>query len=186
MKSDPNWISYLHKFFWNFSQHLASVFGLFSSRVIFNSKNRCHGVPPVTLFLSASGPLISTPFPRGYHTPAPALHKRWLTVPWSEPCRPDSPTVASPHATPTVVSKAAVAPLHRFHANKCAALPCFHAEPTALTSLPPSPLPSHLSTVFPHRSPPSRACPSAVHASLSMPLMPSSTPSTPLPSRRCR
>jgi hypothetical protein len=48
--------------------------------------------------------------------------------------------------------------------GKCSALPRSHAEPAALTSLPPSPSPSHLSSVFPRRSPPSRACPSAADA----------------------
>jgi hypothetical protein len=35
MKSVSNLISYLHEFFWNFSQFLANYFELFSSGVIF-------------------------------------------------------------------------------------------------------------------------------------------------------
>jgi hypothetical protein len=47
MKSVPNLISYLHKFFWNFSQFLPIYFELFSSSVIFNSENTDEWVPPV-------------------------------------------------------------------------------------------------------------------------------------------
>jgi hypothetical protein len=64
-KSIPNWISYLHEFSWNCLQHLAISFELFSFRIIFNSGIICHGVPPVNLSLSAPGPLVSTPSPRG-------------------------------------------------------------------------------------------------------------------------
>jgi hypothetical protein len=45
-KSVPNLISYLHNFFWNFSQFLAIYFELFSSGVIFNSENDDEWVPP--------------------------------------------------------------------------------------------------------------------------------------------
>jgi hypothetical protein len=76
MKSVPNWIFYLHEFFYNFSQLLAICFELFSSGIIFNSKNRCHGVTPVSLSLSASGPLISVPSLHGCHTLAPASTSR--------------------------------------------------------------------------------------------------------------
>jgi hypothetical protein len=72
IKSVPNLIYYLHEFFWNFYQFLANCFELFSSESIFNSKNRCHGVPLVSLSLSAPGPPVSTPFPRGCHAPVPA------------------------------------------------------------------------------------------------------------------
>jgi hypothetical protein len=39
MKSIPNLISYLHEFFWIFSQFLANYFELFSFGVIFNLEN---------------------------------------------------------------------------------------------------------------------------------------------------
>jgi hypothetical protein len=52
MKSVPNWISYPHEVSWNFSQLLPNCFELFSSGSIFNSKNHCCGVPPVSLSLS--------------------------------------------------------------------------------------------------------------------------------------
>jgi hypothetical protein len=70
---------------------------------------------------------------------------------------------------------------YHLHAGKCAAPPRLHAEPAALTSLLPSPSPSHLSSVFPCRSPPSRACPSVVHASSSTPSMPRRLPHPTLP-----
>jgi hypothetical protein len=47
MKSVPNLISYLHEFFWIFSQFLAIYFELFSSGGIFNSENADEWVPPV-------------------------------------------------------------------------------------------------------------------------------------------
>jgi hypothetical protein len=47
MKSVPNLISYLHEFFWNFSQFLAIYFELFSSGGIFNSENTDEWVPPI-------------------------------------------------------------------------------------------------------------------------------------------
>jgi hypothetical protein len=47
MKSVPNLISYLHKFFQNFSQFLAICFELFSFGVIFNSKITHERAPPV-------------------------------------------------------------------------------------------------------------------------------------------
>jgi hypothetical protein len=47
MKSVPNLIFYLHEFVRNFSQFLAIYFELFSSGVIFNSKNTDEWVPPV-------------------------------------------------------------------------------------------------------------------------------------------
>jgi hypothetical protein len=71
MKIVPNRISYLHEFFWNFSQLLAICFELFSSGSVFNSENCCHGVPPISLSLSAPGPLISKPYPHGCHVPVP-------------------------------------------------------------------------------------------------------------------
>jgi hypothetical protein len=66
---------YLHECFWNFSQLLAICFELFLSKSIFNSKNRCRGVPPVSLSLRA-GPPVSTLFLRGCHPPALAPHTR--------------------------------------------------------------------------------------------------------------
>jgi hypothetical protein len=65
MKSVPEWIFYLHEFSWNFSQHLAISFELFSFRNVFNSGIICHWVPPLSLALSAPGLLISTPSPHG-------------------------------------------------------------------------------------------------------------------------
>jgi hypothetical protein len=52
MKSVPNWISYLHEFFWNFSQLITISFELFSFGNIFNSGIICHGVSPISLSLS--------------------------------------------------------------------------------------------------------------------------------------
>jgi hypothetical protein len=43
MKSLPNLISYLHKFFWNFSQFLAIYFERFLSRVILIQKTLMSG-----------------------------------------------------------------------------------------------------------------------------------------------
>jgi hypothetical protein len=43
MKSVPNLISYLHKFFWNFSQFLAIYFELFSSGVFLIRKTLMSG-----------------------------------------------------------------------------------------------------------------------------------------------
>jgi hypothetical protein len=43
MKSVPNLISYLHKFFWNFSQFLAIYFERFSSVVILIRKTLTSG-----------------------------------------------------------------------------------------------------------------------------------------------
>jgi hypothetical protein len=76
MKSVSNRIFNLHDFYGFFSQLLAICFVLFSSGSIFNSKNRCRGVPPVSLSLSASGPLISAPSPRGCHVPTPVSAPR--------------------------------------------------------------------------------------------------------------
>jgi hypothetical protein len=44
------------RIFWNFSQLLAISFELFSFGIVFNLGIICHGVPPVGLLLSASGP----------------------------------------------------------------------------------------------------------------------------------
>jgi hypothetical protein len=76
MKSVPNWIFYIHEFFCNFSQLRAICFELFSSGSIFNSKNRCHRVTPVSLSLSASSPLISVPSLHGCHVLALASTPR--------------------------------------------------------------------------------------------------------------
>jgi hypothetical protein len=54
MKSVPNLISYLHGFFWNFSQFLAIYFELFLSGSKFNSKNA-----------NEWGPLVSRHFRTG-------------------------------------------------------------------------------------------------------------------------
>jgi hypothetical protein len=103
---------------------------------------------------------------------------------------------ASPHAplTAVVQSRAPLSAPDR----TCLTVPChrrWQATPTASALVRPpchrvftlnrprSPLsaaialPSHLSTIVPHRSPPSHACPSAVHASPSTSSMPPSTPS---------
>jgi hypothetical protein len=48
MKSVPNLISYIHEFFWNFSQFLAIYFELFSSGSKFNSENAHEWGPPVS------------------------------------------------------------------------------------------------------------------------------------------
>jgi hypothetical protein len=48
MKSVPNLISYLHEFFWNFSQFLAIYFELFSSGSKLNSENTDEWSPPVS------------------------------------------------------------------------------------------------------------------------------------------
>jgi hypothetical protein len=79
MKSVANLIYYLHKFSWNFSQLIPNCFELFSSQSIFNLKNRCRGVPPVSLSLSATSPPVSTPFPHGCYAPAPAPHHKGVS-----------------------------------------------------------------------------------------------------------
>jgi hypothetical protein len=48
MKSVSNLISYLHEFFWIFSQFLAIYFELFSSGGIFNLENADKWIPPVS------------------------------------------------------------------------------------------------------------------------------------------
>jgi hypothetical protein len=48
MKSVPNLISYLHEFFWNFSQFLAIYFELFPSESKFNSEDADEWGPPVS------------------------------------------------------------------------------------------------------------------------------------------
>jgi hypothetical protein len=53
MKSVPNLISYLHNFFWNFSQFLAIYFELFSSGGNFNTE-----------IADMRGPSVSRRFPR--------------------------------------------------------------------------------------------------------------------------
>jgi hypothetical protein len=112
MKSVPNLISYLHEFSWNFSQLLAICFELFSFGRIFNSKNHCRGVPPVSLSLSPHRARLSAcrfhaaatrPCPRHEGT---GRQHRGL----SRRC-PDSPIAASPHASPIAVSDATAAPL---------------------------------------------------------------------------
>jgi hypothetical protein len=104
-------------------------------------------------------------------------------VPRSEPRRPDSHVrsrrrSASDRACPSVRRRRR---LRCLSMGKCSALPRSHAEPAALTSLPPSPSPSHLSSIFPRRSPQIRACPSAVHASPSMSSTPHRLPRLTLP-----
>jgi hypothetical protein len=112
MKSVPNLISYLQEFSWNFSQLLAICFELFSFGSIFNSKNHCRGVPPVSLSLSPRRARLSAcrfrvaitrPCPRheGAGRQCRGLSRR---------C-PDSPIAASPLASPIAVSDATVAPL---------------------------------------------------------------------------
>jgi hypothetical protein len=48
IKSVPNLISYLHDFFWKFSQFLAIYFELFSSESKFNSEKADEWGPPVS------------------------------------------------------------------------------------------------------------------------------------------
>jgi hypothetical protein len=48
MKTVPKLVSYLHEFYWNYSQFLAIYYMLFSIEVIFNSENTDVWVPPVS------------------------------------------------------------------------------------------------------------------------------------------
>jgi hypothetical protein len=63
MKSVSNLISYLHEFFWNFSQFLAIYFELFSSGSKFNSE-----------IADMRGPPISRRFPRRARLSARCSH----------------------------------------------------------------------------------------------------------------
>jgi hypothetical protein len=98
MKSVPNLISYRHKFLCNFPQLLAICFELFLFRIVFNSEIIYRRVPPVSLSLSAPGPLISKSSPRGCHALALCFKGAILTAPCARPI----------HAA---VSEAAAAPL---------------------------------------------------------------------------
>jgi hypothetical protein len=153
MKSVPNWIFYLHDFLWIFSQLLAIWFELFSFVSVFNSENRCRGVPPVSLSLCA-GPARQQAVYAWRHTSAPCVKGVVPTAP-RLPCpshaAPDSPVARlASHAVDNRVRSrrrfasdrvCPSAPRHRRRHHlclgKCAAPPCLHAEPAALTSLPP-------------------------------------------------
>jgi hypothetical protein len=93
MKSVPNWISYLHEFFWNFSQHLAICFELFPFGSIFNSKKSLPRGPTRRPLSLPAGPshqcAISTWPPRA----VPLRHCPDRACP-----RPDR---AAPTASPT-------------------------------------------------------------------------------------
>jgi hypothetical protein len=107
MKSVPNLISYLHKFFWNFSQFLAIYFELFSSGGKFKFRNRWHEGPTCQPPLPALGPPVSVPSPRGCHAPAPRrTHAlKALSGPRRLACRTLTapPPTASPRVPPTAV-----------------------------------------------------------------------------------
>jgi hypothetical protein len=147
IKSVPNLISYLHGISWNFSQLLDICFELFSSGSIFNSKNHCHASAP-TRAPRHEGAVQTVSCPRPDRCPP----------------RPDGPTasLASPRALPDsrVRSRRRFASIRvcpsaprrhrlcRLRSGKCVAPPCLHAEPTALTSLPPPRSPLFRCRVF--------------------------------------
>jgi hypothetical protein len=81
MKSVPNLISYLHKFSWNFSQFLAICFELLSFGSVFILEIADAWDPPVSLPLSALGPPVSAPTPRGCHAHAPRCALKALSGP---------------------------------------------------------------------------------------------------------
>jgi hypothetical protein len=79
---------------------------------VFNSENRCRGVPPVSLSLSALGLLVSKPSACGTTRPRRALkassRQRCVSRAQATP-PPIARSLASPHAPPTAVSEAAAA-----------------------------------------------------------------------------
>jgi hypothetical protein len=100
MKSVPNFISYLHKFFWNFSQFLAIYFELFLSGSKFNLEIADMRGPPVSrrflrwARLSARHHRVAATRPR--HAIKAPTGNAVLTL----PLRCPSHTVASPRARP--------------------------------------------------------------------------------------
>jgi hypothetical protein len=164
VKSVPNLISYLHNFFWNFSQFLAIYFELFSSGGNFNTK-----------IADMRGPSVSRRFPRR------CPDSRLPTVHLAS-CAPTalSPT-ASPHAPPAAVVRSrprvferADAVVYPFRAQHRAA--AFSRLPATLT-LSTVVLVGHRRTVVPpdagvHASPchpmpsftPTSSCRATIHA----------------------
>jgi hypothetical protein len=136
MKSVPNLISYLHKFFWNFSQFLAIYFELFLSRSKFNSEIADMRGPPVSRRFPRRRPPISAPSLRGCHAPAPrtrtlprhAIKASADSAVLTASLRCPSRAVASPHLAsrapvPTVPSPMSEADhvVVRAHHHRCLA-----------------------------------------------------------------
>jgi hypothetical protein len=112
MKSVPNLISYLHEFYWNFSQFIAICFELLSSGVNFYFRKSLTRGTHLSAYLS----------PRRAHSsachlrvaamrPHPCRAIKALPTAWSEPPHPDSAVrrrcraadaaLASPRARPS-------------------------------------------------------------------------------------
>jgi hypothetical protein len=82
-----NYTFFLYEFSWKFYQLLAIRFELFSfGRVLIQNKI-CRGVPPISLSLSAPGPLVSV-------LPPPGATPRRATLRWP---RQRSPRVCPRH-----------------------------------------------------------------------------------------
>jgi hypothetical protein len=123
IKSIPNLISYLHEFFWNFSQFLAIYFELFSSGGIFNSENADEWVPPVRRRCPRRALFFSAPLPRGCHASCRsrtlnALSGPRVGVPTGCPNR-----LTSPRPVPTAPPPLSEAmPLSVSEARRCSAV----------------------------------------------------------------
>jgi hypothetical protein len=107
MKSVPNFISYLHEFFQNFSHFLAICFELFSFRMIFKSEitdSRPHLSDAARRAGPARQPAVAAWLPR-----AARLARTLRPMSGQRAARPDSPALA-PAPTAPRLARAVVAP----------------------------------------------------------------------------
>jgi hypothetical protein len=161
IKSVPNLISYLHKFFRNFSQFLAIYFELFSSGVIyFNSENADAWGPPISSSVAPRRALIGC---CGRRCPnAPGGLKVASTAPFGRPLSEHMPELTDRAAAQAVRPRRFISPsepqlfeaacspcpkpspsrpsrrhrrLHR-RAGECVTPPAFLVSPSTLTLSP--------------------------------------------------